>query len=309
MADDRRDSRQGRTSTKLTAKNAAAARIAAARAAQAKANRRRNVMVAGGATLAVVLVVGLIVAIGLSTKKKTSATNAVVAAPTSVTGGITGAATAMLSGAPDISAVSGPPATLTGARLTNAAGLPEVLYVGGDFCPNCGATRWPLAIALSRFGTLSNVKTTYSADSDKPSHIPTLSFHGSSYTSQYIAFVGKEEVDGARKPLDTLTAAETSLFDNFGGSPNGSTPGYPFIDFGGIWKQNGASFDPTALSGMTPESVAASLSKPTAKPGSLIKASADVFTAIICELDGGKPANVCTAAGVATATTALAAVK
>lgn len=308
MADDRHDSRQGRTSTKFTAKKAATERIAAARAAQAKANRRRNVMVAGGATVAVVLVVVLIVVVGLSTKKK-SGTNAVVAAPASVTSAISAAATSMLAGTLDISAVSGPPATLTGAPLTNAAGLPEVLYVGGDFCPNCAATRWPLAIALSRFGTLSNVKTTYSADSDQPSHLPTLSFHGSSYASQYVAFDGKEQADGARKPLDSLTAAETSLFDNFGGSPNGSAPGYPFIDFGGIWKQNGASFSPAALSGMTPESVAASLSKPTTKPGSAIKASADVFTAIICQMDGGKPANVCTAAGVATATTALAAIK
>lgn len=304
MADDNRQDRQGRTSTKFAAKKAATERIAAARAVQAKAARRRNVMIAGGSTLAVVLVVGLIVVVGLSSKKTLSAT-AVVAAPASVTSAITAAATSTLTGTPDISAVTAPPARLTGAPLTNAAGLPQVLYVGAEYCPNCAATRWPLAIALSRFGTLSNLKTLTSSEDS----IPTLSFRGSSYTSQYINFDGKEQVDGANKPLETLSAAENSLFNNFGGSPNGSQPGYPFIDFGGIWKQNGTSYNPSVLSGMTPESVAASLSADTAKPGSTIKASADVFTAIICQMDGGKPANVCTAAGVVAATAALAGAK
>jgi hypothetical protein len=304
VADDNRQDRQGRTSTKFAAKKAATERIAAARAAQAKAARRRNVMIAGGSTLAVVLVVGLIVVVGLSTKKTLTATS-VVAAPTSVTSAITAAATSTLTGTPDITAVTGPPAVLTGAPLTNAAGLPQVLYVGAEYCPNCAATRWPLAIALSRFGTFSNLKTLTSSEDS----IPTLSFRGSSYTSKYVDFDGKEQVDGANKPLETLSAAENSLFTNFGGSPNGSTPGYPFIDFGGIWKQNGTSYNPAALSGMTPESVAASLSNDTAKPGSTIKASADVFTAIICQMDGGKPANVCTAAGVVAATAALAGAK
>jgi Domain of unknown function (DUF929) len=302
------DDKQARTSTKYAAKKAATERIAAARAAQAKAARRRNIMVAGGSALAVVLVIGLIVAFGLSTKKKITA-NAVVSAPKSVTSAITAAATSTLTGIPDISAIGGPPTILTGAPLTNAAGLPQVLYVGAEYCPNCAATRWPLAIALSRFGAFSNLKTTYSSTSDADPSTPTLSFRGSSYTSQYINFDGKEQVDGANKPLDTLSATESSLFQNLGGTKSDPNPGYPFIDFGGIWKQNGTSIDPALLKGMTPESVAASLANDTAKPGSTIKASTDVFTAIICRMDGGKPANVCTATAVVAATAALAGAK
>jgi Domain of unknown function (DUF929) len=304
VADDNRQDRQGRTSTKFAAKKAASERIAAARAAQAKAARRRNVMIAGGSTLAVVLVVGLIVVVGLSTKKTLSAT-AVVAAPTSVTSAITAAATSTLTGTPDITAIGGPPSVLTGAPLTTSAGVPQVLYVGAEYCPNCAATRWPLAIALSRFGTFSNLKTLTSSENS----IPTLSFRGSSYTSQYINFDSKEQVDGANRPLEALSATESSLFQNLGGTTSDPTPGYPFIDFGGIWKQNGTSYDPAILKGMTPESVAASLSKDTTKPGSTIKASADVFTAIICQMDAGKPANVCTAAAVVAATAALAGAK
>lgn len=305
MADDRHDSRQGRASTKFTAKKAATERIAAARAAQAKANRRRNIMVAGGSTLAVVLVVGVIVAVGLSTKKKTSSGggNPVVAASSTVISGLA-AASKLTSAQPDLSTISGPPSRLTGAPLTGTGGKPQVLYIGADYCPYCAVTRWPLTVALSRFGTFSNLKTTKSSATDTAGpNTPTLSYHGASYTSQYVDFVGVEQADGLGKPLDSLSAAQNSLFQNFGKG------NYPFIDFGGKWVQSGASSLPAPLAGLSPEDVAKEIANTTSKPGAMVAAGADVFTAIICELDGGKPANVCTSTGVATATTALAAIK
>jgi hypothetical protein len=57
---------------------------------------------------------------------------------------------------------------------------------------------------------------------------------------------------------------------------------------------------------MTPDQVASSMSDAKSKPGAAIQASADVFTAEICDMTGGKPTNVCTSAGVVAATTALA---
>ena len=44
----------------------------------------------------------------------------------------------------DFSAVSGPPARLTGAALTGTGGKPQVLYIGAEYCPYCAITRWPL---------------------------------------------------------------------------------------------------------------------------------------------------------------------
>jgi len=199
----------------------------------------------------------------------------------------------------DLRAEAGDTATCAEAAPLTANGKPSVLYVGAEWCPNCGATRWPLAIALSRFGTFTNLQTTYSAES----HIPTLSFHGSNYTSQYIDFNGKESVDQQNHPLDKLTPAESQLFTTIG------TSGYPFIDFGGKWKQNGTAFDPAILSGLTPESVATTMADASSKPGAAIQGSADLFTAMICGIDGGKPANVCTSAGAIAATTALSAIK
>ena len=189
--------------------------------------------------------------------------------------------------------MTGPPSRLTGAALTGAGGKPQVLYVGAEYCPYCAITRWPLAVALTRFGTFSNLQTTNSSATDQNPNTPTLSFHGASYKSDYIDFVSVEQEDGLGKPLESTTPDQEKLFETLGGGS------YPFIDFGGKWMQKGASADGTVLAGLTPDSVATQISDPTSKIGSNVQQGADVFTAIICGLDGGKPANVCTApAGV-----------
>jgi hypothetical protein len=296
---DRHDDK-GRTSTKYAAKKAATERIAAQRAAQQRSDRKRNLLMAGGGVLAVVLVIGGIVFAGLSSKKSSSTVHAVVPASSIVTNAIT-AAVPLTSTTPNLSLVTGPPKVLTGAALTSAAGKPEVLYVGAEYCPYCGVTRWPLAIALSRFGTLSGLQTTYSAANDTAGpNTPTLDFRNASYKSDYIDFTGIEYEDGAGKVIGTLTTQQNSLFDTLGGG------NFPFIDFGGKWAQSGASYLTATLAGLTPEAVAGQLTDGSSKIGSTIQASADVFTAAICEMDGGKPASVCTSTGVATATTALA---
>ena len=298
-------SNRDRTSKKYAAKTSTRARIAAQREAQQRSDRRRNLLVTGGTVAGVVAVIAIIVGIGIATShsksSKNTAGNAVLPAASTVTTAITKAAT-QTSGIPDGSSI-GPPTAIKGAALT-AGGKPEVLYIGAEYCPYCAATRWPLAVALSRFGTFSNLKTTYSSDTDTAGpHTPTLSFYQSSYSSSYIDFVSKEHADGLGNPLQSLTSAENKLFSGTGGGS------YPFIDFGGQWMQHGSSFDPTILKGMTPESVAAALSDTSSTQGKTISAGADVFTAAICKIDGNKPANVCSAQGVTSAATALTAAK
>ena len=292
-----------RASSKYAAKKAATERLAAQRAAQQKADRRRNMLVAGGSTLGVIIIVVVIVVVGLVTKKSSTSSgsgNPVAGASTTVTDGISTAATSTLSQtSPDFSTISGPPAKITGDPLTGSSGKAEVLYVGAEYCPYCAATRWPLAVALARFGTFDNLKTTYSSDSDVDPHTPTLSFYKSTYTSQYIDFVSVEQEDGAQKPLESLTSDQDKLFQSLGGGS------YPFIDFGGKWMQKGSSYDPAVLKGMTPDDVAKTLADTSSKQGKTVQAGADVFTAIICEIDGGKPSDVCTAPSVTAAETAL----
>jgi len=296
------------TQTAKSTKKAASERIAAQRAAQQRAARKRNLLMAGGGILTVILVIVGIVIVGLHTKKGTGSSD-VTPASSAISQAIATVATSAMTAQPDLSTIAGPPSALTGDLLKASNGLPQVLYVSAEWCPNCAATRWPLAIALSRFGTFTGISTTYSSSTDQPSHLPTLSFRTSTYKSSYIDFAGKEAVDGNNKPLQKLTTAESALFDKLGGTASDPRPGYPFIDFGGKWKQNGTSYNPSILAGMTPDQVAATMTDATSKPGAAIQASADVFTAEICDMTGGKPANVCTATGVAAATTALVSLK
>lgn len=306
MADGRDSSRHGeRPSNKLAAKRAASERIATARAAEAKAVRRRNVLGAGAAVLVVLLLIGGIVFYGLTHKKKavTGAGNPVVPASSTVTDGLKKAA-AITAGVSTLSDVSGPPSRLTGDALTGAGGKPQILYVGAEYCPYCAITRWPLTVALTRFGTFSDLKTTKSSATDTAGpNTPTLSYHGSSYKSDYVDFVPVEAQDGLGKPLETPTAAQNTLWETLGGA------GFPFVDFGGKWMQKGTLSSPAVLAGMSPDDVGAQIGDVTTKPGSTVQQGADVYTAIICGLDGGKPANVCTSAGAIAATTALSAIK
>ncbi len=299
MAEGRGD--KVRTPSKYGAKQAATERIAAQRAAQQRSDRKRNLLMAGGGVLAVVLVIGGIVFAGLSSKKSPAAIHPVVAASATVTKAIT-AAVPLTSTALNLSTVTGPPKALTGAALTGTSGKPEVLYIGGEFCPYCAVTRWPLAIALSRFGTLSNLQTTYSAANDTSGpNTPTLDFSRATYKSDYIDFTGIEYEDGAQKVIATLTPQQSSLFESVGGGY------FPFVDFGGKWVQSGASYPTATLAGLTPDAVAAQLTNSSSKIGATIQASANVFTAAICSMDGDKPASVCGATGITAASTALAA--
>ncbi|ABK53839.1 hypothetical protein Acel_2067 [Acidothermus cellulolyticus 11B] len=296
--DDRSVHSSERVSAKYAAKRAATERIAAQRAAQARKERRRNIMVVGGSVLAVLAVVAAVIIVGVVTKSSHGAkANPVTPAAPSVLNALQAAAQ-RTSTTPDFSTIAGPPAKLDGQPLTSG-GKPEVLYVGAEYCPHCGNTRWPLAIALSRFGQFSNLKTTYSSNSDSPAHIPTLSFYQSSYSSPYLVFVGKEEEDGLGRPLEQLTSAENSLFQSVGGLA------YPFIDFAGKWAQKGDALQPTLLSGMTVDQVAKALEDPSSKQGKAILAAADIYTAIICEATGGQPTNVCSAPSVKAAEAAL----
>lgn len=295
MADGRDEARQKeRTSNKYAAKKAASERLAAQRAAQQRSARNRNILVVGTSTIAVIAVIVVIVVVGVSQHKSTSKDNAIVPAAASITDVITKAAT-QTSGTPDFSGIAGPPKSLSGSGLNGSGGHPEVLYVGGEFCPNCGATRWSLAIALSRFGTFTNLKQTTSSEGS----IATLSFQGSSYTSQYIDAVLKENEGQNHEQVDSLTSSEQSLFTNIGQN------GYPFIDFGGKWAQIGTLLNPSDFSGKTHDDIVKAIGDPTSKLGKEIMAGADVYSAIICETTNNQPSNVCGAASVKAAESAL----
>ena len=65
------------------------------------------------------------------------------------------------------------------------------------------------------------------------------------------------------------------------------------------------TYDPGVLAGMTWAQVAAALHDPTSAPAQGALGSANLMTAAICKMTGGKPGNVCTSAGVVAASAHL----
>ena len=107
----------------------------------------------------------------------------------------------------------------SGTALT-ASGKPEVLYIGAGYCPFCATERWPLAVALSRFGTFSGLHGIHSTSNDVYPNQPTLTFYKSSYTSKYLTFVPVETTTQDRNtPLQRPTAAEQALLRRYDAPP------------------------------------------------------------------------------------------
>jgi hypothetical protein len=280
----------------------AAQRTAAARERIAAAERRRRTLIVGGvsgAVLVIVLALVLVKVLGPSSSPKSG--QSATAASNTVAGRVTSVPPAVFDQV-GVGTGTTPPSAMTGAPLT-AGGQPRVLYVGAEFCPYCAATRWPLAVALSRFGTLTGLGQTRSSPSDVYPSTATLSFHGASYTSKYFSFTGKEiqsnkVVNGQYTALDSLDAADTKLFAAAGNS-------YPFLDIGGKYELKQAPYNPQLLHGLNQEQIAADLSQPSSPVGRAIIGASNDISAAICKATGGQPGSVCNSSGVKAAAAKL----
>jgi thiol-disulfide isomerase/thioredoxin len=271
---------------KLAASNAAA---------QQRAQVRRRLLIAG-ASVAIVLVfvVALIVV-------KLNQSGAPVAPQAAQTDPRVAAEVSSVPAA-TFNAVASGTATglkpLSGVSELTADGKPEVLYMGGEFCPFCAAERWALAAALSRFGTLSGVSFIHSSPTD--GDIPTLSFYKSSYTSKYLTFTPVEwfgEADDPSTPfghvyLQQPTAQEAALFARYA---NGSIP---FVDIANRYVLPQTQYSPDDISGLTWAQIATAMQDPSSHVATDIDGAANTLTAAMCTLTHGQPGGVCTSAGV-----------
>jgi hypothetical protein len=209
--------------------------------------------------------------------------------------------------------ITPPSAIAAGAPPVTSNGKPQILYVGAEYCPFCAAERWPMVIALSRFGTFSGLGLSTSSATDVFPSTPTVTFHGSSYTSDVIAFDGVETNTNqlaasglSYEPLDTLTAQQQRLMQTFDAPPYTSQAGViPFSLFGNRYVVIGSSFAPDVLQGKTWQEIASASSDPSSPVAKQVLAAANVLTAAICDVTGGQPANVCTAPGVTSAAASL----
>lgn len=295
-------------SSRVRGKENARARAAEMRAAEARATRKRRILAATSALAVVILVVAALVVTKLTGKDSgtTTATPASGSLPASVLKDVTTvpAATADKVGAAGVTTV---PTNIKAPALT-ADGKPKVLYVGADYCPFCAAERWPLVVALSRFGTWSGLGATSSSATDEFPNTPTLSFHGAKLTSDVLTFAGFETSDKKQAPLDKLPADDQKTFDDYNKPPyvTGATGGIPFINIGGTYVSSGASFSPEILKAKTRAQIAKAIGDPSSDIGKAVLANSNVIAAAICDATGDKPSTVCTSSGVKAGAVALA---
>jgi uncharacterized protein DUF929 len=190
------------------------------------------------------------------------------------------------------------PVRINGTALT-ADGKPRVIYVGAEYCPFCAVERWPVIVALSRFGTWHGLRYAFSAAAPEVHpNTATFTFHGATYTSKWLSFTGIEthtskQQGNGYEPLDALRGADLDVFR--AQHKNGFAP---FIALGGKFAITGATYDPGLVTGKTQAQIVAALDDRASQTGVGVDGAANIITAALCELTGGQPSNVCSSAGV-----------
>jgi hypothetical protein len=193
-----------------------------------------------------------------------------------------------------------PPKATTGNQpALTSNGLPEVLFMGAEYCPYCAAERWPMVVSLSRFGTFSHLGATESATNDVFPGTKTFSFYGSSYSSPYLVFTpvemqSNQPSGNGYATLQQPTAAQQKLLQQYDTPPyTQSSGGIPFVDFGNRYIVSGASYSPQVLQNQSMTAIAGSLVDPTNQIAQNINGTANILTAAICQMTNNQPGQVC----------------
>jgi hypothetical protein len=185
------------------------------------------------------------------------------------------------------------PASGAGAR-------PVVFFYGAEFAPYPAAERWPVIVALSRFGTFHALGLMQSNSSVAFSDTPSFTFWQAHYSSVWVDFQAVERYTAVDPtgagftPLEKPTArqaASVSVYDT-------STMTFPLLDIANHYVQVGSSFSPSVLGGLSQSQVVADLAIPASPVTQAIMASANEITAAICTVTGQRPTAVCGAHGV-----------
>jgi Domain of unknown function (DUF929) len=279
-------------------------KIAAQRAAQRKQEIRNRMFLTIGSIVGVVIIVVAFLFVKALNKGGSSGSSGSVsgtALPASVTKDIASVPSATLDSIGSGGAYSKTVSPVSAPALTSG-GKPEILYMGGEYCPYCATERWAMVQALSRFGTFSGLQGIHSSSTDAYPSTPTVTFYGSHYTSKYVTFTPLETAGLTQNSrLQTPTSAQNKLFSKYDYPPYVSSSeqgAIPFIDLGGKYLIHGAQYNPQVLQGKTWSEVAAALSDKSSAIAQGADGAANILTATICKLTGNQPSSVCGSATI-----------
>lgn len=271
------------------------------RAALQAQRKRRNTLLAVGAVGVVIVVVAVLVAVSaLGGGKHTSAIKTGQGTASGSGGSALPASAYHTLHSPSVATLAAAAKHYHHSQLTfphgisdkalTTGGKPEVLYIGAEYCPYCATERWPLTIALSKFGTFSGLREIKSNTSDPGiQHLSTLSYYGSHYSSPYLSFVPVETENTQGKTLVKPTKAQLALLNKY-------TKGQiPFVDLGGKAAILGAELDAHLLSGLSHAQILHQIKQGSSVLAANIDADAGAIVSNLCQLTHGKPGNVCSA--------------
>jgi hypothetical protein len=266
------------------ARQRARERIAAERAASKRAEKRRRLFAAIGAVSAVLAIVATLVTVKLTaTPPHLAASES--AAPAAVVRQVTTVPVALLTEvnpgqvATPLQKVktSGPPLTIDGKMA--------IVFVSEESCPFCAAERWPLAVALSHFGTWSQLGITKSSATDIYPNTATLSFRAAHYRSAELTLQTTELTDNVGHPLQAQTPLDARLIGTYDVPPYvnsvDQSGAVPFLDIGNQYILAGAQYDPQVLAGLSATKIASQLRDPSSPVAAAVDSAAQVIVAAI----------------------------
>jgi hypothetical protein len=180
---------------------------------------------------------------------------------------------------------------------------PVVFFYGAEFAPYAAVQRWPLILALTRFGTFNQLGVMQSSPSTAFANLSTFTFWKFQYSSKYLILESVERYSsldptGARYlTLETPDARQAAAVAAYGASANT----FALLDVANRYVLNGASFAPGVLAGLSQSQIAGDLATPTSPLTQAVVTAANQITASICAVDHDKPGAVCDSRAVSAA--------
>ena len=271
----------------------------------AEHRRQRNIWTAVAATGGVVVLIAVVVVLkvaGGGSKPSGNADPGTFALTSQLTSQVEGVPVSALAAAAKSTPAGAAPAQKLpdNTKILMVDGKPEILYMGAEYCPFCAAERWSLVMALSKFGTFTNLKGTTSSAIDTNPSTPTFSFYGSTYKSSYISFVPVEMQTntysaslGTYPTLQTPTAGQQAILTKWDVSPYTNTNGsIPFVDLGGKYLITGAQYVASPISGQSFDSAVPYMTSGTNPTSREAEAAAGYLVGEILALTHNQPASV-----------------
>ena len=193
------------------------------------------------------------------------------------------------------------------ATVNGGPPLPVVFFYGAEFAPYAAVERWPLILALSRFGTFHQLGLMQSSSTTAFADLSTFTFWNVSYASRYVILESVERYSslnptGARYlRLQTPDARQAAAIASYGTSATT----FSLLDVANRYALSGAGFSPAVLAGVTQDQIAGYLTSPASPMTQAVVTAANEITAAICSVDGNHPDGVCESKGVLAAEQAL----